>query len=60
MEDEEKYQREYKIQKAKDAVYRFFYNIWPSVSRTLNFFYYYTIKILKAFGRIAMEQFRSK
>ena len=60
MEDDKVIERNYKLQKIYDAIYRFFYNIWPSINKTLNFFFYYLIKILKGFVKIAVEQFRSK
>lgn len=60
MDDDVNIERERKIQTIKESVYRFFYNIWPSVQKTINFFVYYIVKTLKASVRIAMEQFRSK
>lgn len=60
MEDDAALERKRKIGIVKDSVYRFFYNIWPSIQKSINFFVYYIIKILKASARIAMEQFRSK
>ena len=55
---EENLERNAKILKIKEALYRFFYNIWPSVNRVLSFFFYHIIRIIKGSIKIAMEQFR--
>jgi hypothetical protein len=51
-------ERNAKITKIKEVLYRFFYNIWPSVNRVLSFFFYHIIRIIKGSVKIAMEQFR--
>lgn len=49
--------RDAKISRIKESLYRFFYNIWPSVNRVLSFFFYHFIRIIKGSIKIAMEQF---
>lgn len=47
-----------KINSIKEAIYKFFYNIWPSVQRVLSFTIYHTIRIIRGSVKIAMEQFK--
>lgn len=54
---EENLERNAKLARIKENLYRFFYNIWPSVNRVLNFFFYHIIRIIKGSIKIAMEQF---
>lgn len=55
---EENLERNAKITKIKEVLYRFFYNIWPSVNRVLSFFFYHIMRIIKGSIKIAMEQFK--
>lgn len=57
-QEEKNLERNAKIIKIKENLYKFFYNIWPSVSRVLSFFFYHIIRIIKGSIKIAMEQFR--
>ena len=50
-------ERNAKLIRIKEILYRFFYNIWPSVNRVLSFFFYHIIRIIKGSIKIAMEQF---
>ena len=49
--------RTYNQQLWKERIYRFFYAIWPSVNRTLSFFFYHLLRIIKGGVKIALEQF---
>lgn len=51
-------QNSQKIQNVKSVIYRFFYNIWPSVNRVLSFFLYHLLRVVKGFFKVALEQFR--
>lgn len=50
--------RSYRFQLWKERLYRFFYNIWPSVNRVLTFFFYHLMRVIKGFFKIAMEEIR--
>jgi hypothetical protein len=54
---EQEAQKTYKMQLLKERTYRFFYAIWPSINRIINFFLYHLLRIIRGFVRIAMEQF---
>lgn len=51
-------QRKYKLQVWKDRIYRLFYNIWPSVTRTLAFVFYHLMRIIRGFFRTALESIK--
>lgn len=57
-QEEQKFQREQKIQNLKDNTYKFFYNIWPAVNRVLSFFLYHILRVVKGSVKIALEQFK--
>ena len=50
--------RSYRLQVWKDAIYRFFYNIWPSVYQFLTGFFYLMFGIIRGFFRSAMESLK--
>jgi hypothetical protein len=54
---EQEAQKNYRMQQLREGIYRFFYAIWPSVNRVLNFFFYHLMRIIRGFFKIAMEQF---
>ena len=56
-QSEQQLQNAYQRQLWKERIYRFFYNIWPSVNRVLSFFFYHIMRIIKGSIKIAMEQF---
>ena len=56
-QEEKDLERNAKFISLKEVLYRFFYNIWPSVNRVINFFFYHTVRIIKGSIKIAMEQF---
>lgn len=58
--EEKKLQRDYKVQVVKDTIYRFFYNIWPSVNRVMTFFLYHLMRILKGFFKVALQSITNK
>lgn len=48
-----------KFEKAKpffSALHYYLVQIWPSVNKTINFFIYHTIRILKVFFKFALQQ----
>jgi len=51
-------QRQQQLQIWKDRIYRFFYNIWPSVNRVITFFFYHFMRIMKGFMRSALESIK--
>lgn len=51
-------QRQYKLQQIKESIYRFFYNIWPSVQSTLAFVFYHTFRIVRGGIRTAIQQLK--
>lgn len=53
---EQEAQKTYKMQLLKERTYRFFYAIWPSVNRIINFVFYHLTRIIRGFVKIAMEQ----
>lgn len=55
---DEKLARQYKVQRIKESIYRFFYNIWPSVQSTLTFVFYHTFRIVRGGIRTAIEQLK--
>ena len=55
--EDQKLQRSYTISIWKDRIYRFFYNIWPSVNRVLSFFLYHLLRVIKGFVKVALSQF---
>lgn len=57
-EDSNKLVTAAKTDAIKEKLYRFFYNIWPSVNRVLSFFLYHLLRIIKGSVKIALEQFR--
>lgn len=38
------------------ALHYYLVQIWPSVNKTLNFFFYHTLRILKAFVKFSLQQ----
>lgn len=56
--EDKKIQRDYKVSLWKDRIYRFFYNIWPSVNNVISFFFYHILRVAKGFFKVALEQFR--
>lgn len=57
-EDDATLQRRYKLQQIKESIYRFFYNIWPSVKRFLTMVFYHTFRIIRGGIRTALEQLK--
>lgn len=48
-----------KFEKTKpflSAVHYYLVQIWPSINKTLNFFFYHTIRILKVFVKFSLQQ----
>lgn len=56
--EDQNLQRAQTMQIWKERIYRFFYDIWPSVNRVLSFFLYHILRVVKGFFKIALEQFR--
>lgn len=54
------FQRAQTVQTWKDRIYKFFYNIWPSVNRVLAFFLYHTMRVVKGFFKIAFQSILNK
>lgn len=46
------------LQVWKERIYRFFYNIWPSVNNFLQGLIYHTFRIIRGGIRIALEQLK--
>ncbi|MDO8269318.1 MAG: hypothetical protein Q7T54_01440 [Candidatus Levybacteria bacterium] len=57
-QSEQQLQNQYQRQVWKDRIYRFFYNIWPSVNRTLAFVFYHLMRIIRGFFRTALESIK--
>lgn len=60
MDDVQKQKLEQEVEIVKEEGYKFFYDIWPTINRVLNFIFYTILKVSKGFARIVMDQFRSK
>ncbi len=56
--EDQQMQRAYTLSLWKDRIYRFFYNIWPSVNRVISFFLYHLLRVIKGFLKVALEQFK--
>lgn len=54
------YQRAQVVQTWKDRIFRFFYNIWPSVNRVIAYFFYHIMRVLKGFFKIALQSITNK
>ena len=51
-------QNSYRMQAWRERIYRFFYNIWPSVYNVIAFFSYHAFRIIRGFFRIALESLK--
>lgn len=57
-EDDAKLERRAKLRQIKEAIYRFFYNIWPSVKNFLTMVFYHSFRIIRGGIRTALEQLK--
>jgi len=57
-QEDQQLEKSYRLQIWKDRIYRFFYNIWPAVNRTLTGFFYLMFRIIRGFFRSAMESLK--
>lgn len=57
-QDENSLKRRAQRQSIFEAIYRFFYKIWPSINNFLNFIFYHTLRVIKGAVKTAIEQLK--